>query len=146
MPDAPAQRQTLLRHASRTLIKAGHARVLKAWGLGERFKGDVDLALKPSRVKMGEHVELTLALSSRARRRLSIVVDYGVHHVKANGSTSVKVFKGWNLELAPGEARSLSKRHSFRPITTRTYHPGLHGVDIRINGVILSRADFTLMC
>jgi 3-methyladenine DNA glycosylase AlkC len=144
LPDAPAQRRTLLRHASRTLIKSGHARVLQAWGLGEHFNGTVDLALKPSRVKMGEQVELTLALFSHARHAQSIVVDYGVHHVKANGSTTLKVFKGWTLVLGPGEVRTLHKPHSFRPITTRTYHAGRHGIELRINGQIVTRKDFLL--
>src|SRR5439155_5352418 len=36
LPGASAQRRALLRHASRTLIKRGDARILKAWGLGRK--------------------------------------------------------------------------------------------------------------
>jgi hypothetical protein len=64
--------------------------------------------------------------------------------VKANGSTSPKVFKGWTLELGPREERALERRHSFKPITTRTYHPGAHTVDLRINGKLLGEATFQL--
>jgi hypothetical protein len=65
--------------------------------------------------------------------------------VKANGSTSPKVFKGWNLTLAPGETRSLEKRHAIEPITTRTYHPGRHAVDVRINGRVCAEGAFQLV-
>ena len=36
LPDAPSPPRALLRHASRTLIKAGDARVLTAWGWADR--------------------------------------------------------------------------------------------------------------
>ena len=36
LPDAPSPPRALLRHASRTLIKAGDAHVLTAWGWADR--------------------------------------------------------------------------------------------------------------
>jgi hypothetical protein len=72
------------------------------------------------------------------------VIDYAVHHVKANGSTSPKVFKGWAVELGPREARALERRHSFKPVTTRRYYPGAHLVDLRINGQVLGEAAVQL--
>jgi hypothetical protein len=64
--------------------------------------------------------------------------------VKANGSTSPKVFKGWNLTLAPGETRTLVKRHAVRPITTRVYHSGEHRVELQVNGAVVAAAVFAL--
>ncbi|HKX43516.1 MAG TPA: DNA alkylation repair protein, partial [Burkholderiaceae bacterium] len=109
LPDAPAQRRALLRHASRTLIKRGDARILKAWGLGRKLRGAATLALAPKRVALGDSLELAVTLQSSARAVQKLVVDYAVHHVNANGATSPKVFKGWVLELAPGEQRALRK-------------------------------------
>ncbi|MGQ3058877.1 MAG: DNA alkylation repair protein, partial [Nevskia sp.] len=83
-------------------------------------------------------------LQSTARQPQQLVVDYAVHHVRANGSTSPKVFKGWKLTLAPGETRTLDKRHSLKPVTTRTLYPGSHTVDVRVNGVALAAAHFEL--
>ncbi len=144
LPDAPPERRALLRHASRTLIKRGDARVLKAWGLGRRFAGEATLAVSPKRVQLGGAVELRLTLQSTARRAQKLAIDYAVHHVKADGRTSAKVFKGWVLELAPGETRELLKRHSMRPVTTRRYHAGRHAVDLRINGELRAEAGFDL--
>jgi len=54
------------------------------------------------------------------------------------------VFKGWSLELAARASHRLVKKHSLRPITTRSYHAGRHEVDLRINGEIVARAFFEL--
>ncbi|MFY2762618.1 DNA alkylation repair protein [Arenimonas sp. MALMAid1274] len=144
LPDAGTERRALLRHASRTLVKQGDARVLKAWGLGKAFKGKVAFTLSPRRVAVGGSLVLELSLTSSARASQALAIDYIVHHVKANGSTSPKVFKGWQRTLAPGETVQLRKTHSLRPITTRVYHAGLHRVDVQVNGQCLASASFTL--
>ena len=144
LPDASAERRALLKHASRTLIKRGDARVLQAWGLGARFAGSAELKLAPRKVSVGDTLALRLVLRSSSRRAQKLAVDYAVHHVKANGSTSAKVFKGWVLELAAGQTRELDKRHSMREITTRRYHAGRHAVDVRINGQVVAAGFFDL--
>jgi 3-methyladenine DNA glycosylase AlkC len=141
---APAERRALLKHASRTLIKKGDAPVLKAWGLGQRFKGNVALNLSGRSVAIGDTLTLTATLQSTSARTQKLVIDYAVHHVKANGQTTPKVFKGWALELAPHETRVLNKRHSLRLITTRQYHAGRHHIDIRVNGETLAEREFVL--
>ena len=65
-----------------------------------------------------------------------------MQHVDRAGG---KVWKGWTLELAAGEARELSKRHSLRPVTTRRLHAGRHVVEVRINGRVAARGEFGLV-
>lgn len=144
LPGAAAQRRSLLKHASRTLIKKGDARVLAAWGLGARFRGQASFSLEPARLVLGGSVKLTLALHSAARSAQPLAIDYAVHHVKADGSTSPKVFKGWQLTLAARERRLLEKQHALRPISTRTYHGGRHRVVVQINGRPVAEAAFML--
>lgn len=144
LPGAAPERLALLRHASRTLVKKGDARVLKAWGLGQAFKGEVAFTLSPRRATVGGKLQLSLVLRSTAAKTQPLAIDYVVHHVKANGSTSPKVFKGWQRVLAPGESVALEKSHSLRPITTRVYHAGEHRVDIQVNGKCVASAVFRL--
>ena len=144
LPDAPPPRRALLRHASRTLIKAGDPAVLKAWGLGAAFKGSATLSLSHGRVKLGDAVALNLHLASTSTRVQTLAIDYAVHHVKANGSTSPKVFKGWQLQLPSRGEVTLIKRHSLRPITTRRYHAGVHGLAVQINGQVVAQGSFVL--
>ncbi|MEO7854949.1 MAG: DNA alkylation repair protein [Rubrivivax sp.] len=144
LPEASPERRALLRHACRSLVKQGDAAVLRAWGLGRPLSGTATLGLTPKRVRIGQELQLNLVLASTSARAQTLLIDYVVHHVKANGSRSPKVFKAWKLELAAHERRELSKRHSLREITTRRYHPGRHGVQLQINGVEQARADFDL--
>jgi 3-methyladenine DNA glycosylase AlkC len=144
LPDASPERRALLRHASRSLVKRGDPRVLAAWGLGARLRGEAQLVVTPRRVKLGDGITLEVTLSSRLKRPQALVVDYAVHHVKANGATSPKVFKGWTLELAGGEQRSLRKSHAIKPITTRRYFSGSHRVELLVNGQAVAEAGFEL--
>ena len=144
LPDAPAARRALLKHASRTLIKQGDARILEAWGLGATLRGSVTLALSPRQVAVGESLQLAAVIRSTAAKPQKLVIDYAVHHVKASGATSAKVFKGWSFELGPREERHLVRSHSMKLITTRRYHAGRHAVDLRVNGEILATAEFDL--
>jgi hypothetical protein len=46
--------------------------------------------------------------------------------------------------LAPGELRTLVRRHSFRPVTTRRYHAGTHVIEVSINGALAASASLAL--
>ena len=141
---ATPERSTLLRHASRSLIKEGHAPTLAAWGLASGLTGQATLALSTPQASVGDTIGLRVTLQSTARVPQPLEVDYAVHHVRANGSTSPKVFKGWKLTLAANEVRTLDKRHSLKPVTTRTLYPGPHRIELRVNGVALAEAAFDL--
>jgi 3-methyladenine DNA glycosylase AlkC len=144
LPGAPVERRALLRHASRTLIKQGHAEALGLWGTATPFEGSARLRLSPRRLRVGASLQLRLTLRSRSTQAQALLIDYAVHHVKANGSTSAKIFKGWSLTLAPGETRTLEKNHSMRAVTTRRYHAGRHAIEVRINGQDRAQAAFSL--
>jgi 3-methyladenine DNA glycosylase AlkC len=144
LPDATAERRALLRHASRTLIKAGDAAVMQAWGLGRPLQGTARLQLAPGRITLGQTLVLTLHLASTAKAVQTLAVDYAVHHVKANGSTSPKVFKGWTLVLPAGGRVQLQKRHAVRPITSRRYFAGTHRVTVQVNGRDVAEDAFEL--
>jgi 3-methyladenine DNA glycosylase AlkC len=144
LPGASRERRALLRHASRTLVKRGERRVLAAWGLDAPLRGSASLDVTPRRIRLGEAVELRLKLASSARRAQALAIDYVVHHLRADGATSPKVFKGWNLSLPAGAARELVRRHAVRPITTRRYYPGRHHIEVQANGRLIAEAWFDL--
>jgi len=144
LPGASPQRRALLRHASRTLIKRGHRRMLAAWGLDAPFRGHLQFAVSPRRAVIGGALTLTVQLHSTARRPQKLAIDYAWFRRLANGSLSPKVFKGWVVELAAGESRSLTKRHSLKPVTTRRDHPGAHAVELLVNGRVEARVPFAL--
>jgi 3-methyladenine DNA glycosylase AlkC len=141
---ASAATEALLRHASRGLIKQGHAPTLAAWGLRQGLLGSAQLVLSARQARVGDEIGLEVRLTSQSDTPQTLVVDYLVHHVRANGGSSPKVFKGWKLELAPGATHALSKRHSLRPVTTRTLYPGRHRIELQVNGEVCAQAAFDL--
>jgi 3-methyladenine DNA glycosylase AlkC len=141
---ASPQRVALLRHASRTLVKQGHPDTLALWGSGAAFEGKITLRLAPTRLALGERVELALRLASSSRVEQRLVIDLIVHYVKAKGGTSPKVFKGWTIDLAPGEKRELRKALSMRDVSIRRHFAGRHRVAIQVNGAVLAERSFVL--
>lgn len=144
LPTASAARRALLRHASRTLIKHGYHRVLQAWGTGTPLDGHAVVALTPTIISLGAHIAIAVTLTSTSANSQTLTVDYVVHHVKGDGRTSPKVFKGWRPTLAAGETVVLSRRHAVKPITTRRYYPGMHRITIQVNGRPVAEAAFEL--
>jgi 3-methyladenine DNA glycosylase AlkC len=144
LPDASAQRRAMLRHAARTLIKQADKRALGAFGLGRALQGAAGLALVPRRARVGGAVTISATLASTAALSQDLVVDYVVHHVKRDGSTRAKTWKGWRLRLLAGERRALQREHSLRPVTTRRDHPGVHRVELLVNGDVVAAARFEL--
>lgn len=72
------------------------------------------------------------------------MIDYAIHHQKANGTTTPKVFKWKIASLNSGKTLKVSKKHAFKPITTRVYYPGLHKLEVLVNGTSVAIVDFEL--
>jgi len=143
---ASPDRRRLVRHALRSLVKAGHPAALALLGHGEPPLVAVRGArVEPDRVRIGEAAVFRATLVSRAAAPQSLAVDLEVHFVKANGAARPKVFKGRVLALAPGERVELSKRISLAVHSTRTPNPGGHAIDLLVNGVRFPGARFEVV-
>ena len=144
LPAASPARRALLEHASRTLVKRGDRRVLAVWGVAAPLRGTATLTIAPKRVRLGGSMQVEATLRSTAKSRQRLVVDYVVHHMKQDGTARPKVWKGWKVELGPGETRALTKKHGWKPTTIRTDHPGRHAVELVVNGKVVARSAFDL--
>ncbi len=72
------------------------------------------------------------------------LLDFRIHFVKSNGSTSPKVFKGGEVDLGPGETGVIATSVSLKQHSTRTHYPGRHSVEVLLNGVAFDADSFTL--
>jgi len=72
------------------------------------------------------------------------MIDYVMHLVRANGQLAPKVFKLTKKTIQPGQMLHITKKHSFKPVTTRKYYPGEHAIEPKINGHLFERAGFVL--
>jgi len=132
----------VVRHGLRTLVKKGHPGALAMQGFAPASVAVTELRLDRQVVAMPEDLGFEFRVSNMGTDGARLAVDYAIHYRKANGSQSVKVFKLTALTLAAGESRILTKRHAFRPMTTRVHHPGMHVLELQINGVRHGRAEF----
>ena len=103
------------------------------------------LELVTSSVAFGSALEFELGLTSDSSDAQPLIIDYAIHHQKANGSTSPKVFK-WKTLTLEGHATLVAQRkHPMKKITTRVYYPGTHKLEILINGMSVGVVDFELI-
>ena len=141
-PDVNTPR--VLRHGLRTLIKKADQEALALLGYtGDGLRVDrprVSSAAVPS----GGTLSFTAVVANDGETDAAVAIDYSIGFVRANGAVAPKTFKLASRRLAPGESMVVTKTHSFRPITTRTYYPGHHYVTVQANGTLSPRADFTL--
>lgn len=132
----------VVRHGLRTLVKKGHPEALALLGFTPAQIVVAGPRLDRTELTLPGEVTFTFEIANTGPQPVRLAVDYLVHYRKANGSQSAKVFKASTLTLAPGESRSLSKRHAFKQMTTRVHHPGVHALELQINGAVHGRAEF----
>ncbi|MCA1442875.1 DNA alkylation repair protein [Ensifer sp. IC4062] len=142
---ASPARLRLLRHACRTLLKQGHVEALANFGFGALSAIDASLTLGTPLVRLGEHLRFGLEIQNSSAAEQKVMIDYAVHHQKANGTRSPKVFKWTTMTLEPGAVLEIEKRHAIRLITTRRYYAGEHRLVILINGQPVADTDFELL-
>lgn len=141
---ASAERRQLLRHASRTLLKKGDAKALANFGFAAARGIEATLALAAPAVVFGDKLGFSIVVTNADAAPQRLMIDYAIHHVKANGTLAPKVFKWKQLDLPAGASQAIARDHAIRAITTRRYYPGRHRIEILINGAVCAAADFDL--
>jgi 3-methyladenine DNA glycosylase AlkC len=133
-------------HAARTLLKQGHTGALALLGYPAATNISVaSLQLNQTDVRMGEDLVFAIEILSTTDAPQNLMIDYVVHHLKANGKLAPKVFKLAKKRLGPRAMLRLTKRHAFRPLSTRVYYPGRHALELQINGQRWGWQEFELV-
>lgn len=140
MEGASPERQRLVKHALRTLIKQGHPGALAIVGVTPPQLADWSWDVSPT-VQLGGHVVVTVRLLLEADQKL--IVDYLVRFAGARGPRR-KVFKGHVVQGRVGVVE-LTKRLPVKPVTVRRYYAGTQGIELLINGQNLGAASFELL-
>lgn len=141
--NADKNRQRLVKHACRTLIKAGHPGALAVFGFTTPDLAECDLKISSPTVRLGDELTLTLTVTAKSGPQ-NMLIDYVLHFMRANGQLSPKVFKWTETTLKPGETRVFRKTHSYRKVTTRKDYPGRQKLSVQINGVSVAELPFDL--
>lgn len=142
--DASPDTMALLNRGLRTLVKQGHEGALEVLGFTTDPEVEVELRCSEERIAVGDTVRLEAMLRSTGSVPQLLVVDYVVHYLRGDGSSAGRVFKWRSVELAPGEAATLRRRHCFQDMSTRTHHPGRHRIGLQVAGRVLAEVAFDL--
>ena len=136
--------QWIIKHASRSLVKAGNTGALALLG----YNPNADVELKDfkvsAEVQFGKDLQFSGELTLGSEKTENLMVDFVVHYMKANGKLAPKVFKLAKLKMKPGDTVDLRKQVPFKPINTRKYYPGTHALELQINGKRHGYAEFEL--
>lgn len=143
---ATPEREALVKHGLRFLIKRGDAGALDALGLGHAVALEVRAArVTPARAPIGAKLRIEADLHNPRKQPQRVLADLKVFYIKANGETAPKVFKLQTLEIAPGDTVTVGKTLSLQQMTTRTHYPGRHAVELVLNGRAQPLGHFDLI-
>jgi 3-methyladenine DNA glycosylase AlkC len=136
----------IAKHALRSLIKQGNQRALAIIGAGGKPEVDiVDVRVHPPVIGLGEKITLSFAVKSTVADSQRLVIDYAIDYVKANGSTSAKVFKLKALTLPGHATESIARGQHIKELTTRRHYAGRHAVHVLVNGERLASTAFEIL-
>ena len=138
------RRSWVIRHGLRSLIKGGQSGALAVVGCGPPRKLTAELSIRSRRILIGGQIELTAVIETTAVKAQQLILDYAVHYVRKSGKSSSKVFKWTTTRLPANGSVTLNKRHSMKLTTVRALYPGIHQVELQINGVRMAETSFRL--
>jgi 3-methyladenine DNA glycosylase AlkC len=141
---ASKERDWIVKHACRTMLKAGNRRALILFGFGDPTHLHVEnLALDRERLPIGASLQVAFDLRVEGKEPCKVRLELAVDYRKARGNLSRKIFQMGEATYDPGLHR-ISRGHSFQDRSTRKHHPGEHRLSIVVNGVEKAKTAFQL--
>lgn len=135
----------IAKHALRSLIKQGDMRALAVIGAGKKAEVKIiDINVEPAVISLGDKITLSFAVQSTMAESQRLVIDYAIDYIKANGSTSSKVFKLKTLTLSGNGKEVVSRGQQIKELTTRRHYAGRHAIHLMINGEKLASTSFVI--
>lgn len=132
----------IVKHACRTMLKAGDKRALLIFGYSDPSTMSVDnFKLEKTQIKIGENVRFSFDLTLKEKSKVRL--EYAIFYVKAKGQLSKKVFKITENDYIPGTI-AVSRKHSLADMSTRKHFPGTHHIAIIVNGEEMGKVSFEL--
>ena len=134
----------IIKHGCRTLLKQGHPEILSHYGLESTNIELSSFEIKTPVVKIGEYLQFQFHLNNKNVEAKTIRLEYAVHYKKSKGHLAKKVFKISEKIYQPNQLVKVERNQSFKIITTRVFHTGIHQLSIIINGSESEALEFEL--
>jgi len=125
----------VVKHGLRTLLKQGDKRALSIFGFDNAKRLKVEsLFLDENIIHIGDDLYFNFEVKNTSKKRRNIRLEYKIAYVKANGSTSKKVFQISEFALEGSKTKKFKKKQRFTDFSTRKHYPGEHTIIIVVNG------------
>jgi len=132
----------LIKHACRTMLKQGIPQTLKLFSYTPA--DHIQIADFKHTIEVPWQGSLQFSLTLQSKESIGkIRLEFALSFMKKNGRPHRKVFQISEFE-SNALNKSIVKNFSFRPMSTRTYYPGNHKLDIILNGQTVASGNFTL--
>ncbi|MEA2051192.1 MAG: DNA alkylation repair protein [Campylobacterota bacterium] len=132
----------ILNHGCRTLLKNGNKDIFKLFGFKDITHIEISNIVFNMVVYINENLEFSFELNSKTNLG-KIRVEYEIEFLRQNYNYNKKVFKIYE-GVVNNKSKEFSKKHSFKPITTRKYYKGIQRFTIIINGIRTISNEFVL--
>lgn len=124
----------IIKHGSRTLLKQGHADILKHYGLDDAGILLKDFKILTPQIRIGESLEFSFSICNQNIFEQKVRLEYAIYYKKQNGQNTKKVYKISERIYPAGTTINFIRKQKFVRITTRKFHLGNHQLSIIING------------
>jgi len=135
----------IIRRACRTLLKRGDTDALSLHGFDPKHRSEVrNFRVDRKMVKVGSALEFHFDFVNKQKEPSSFRIEYAIDYKTSTGKTSRKIFKLKEGGFEPGILHPITKKQSFKDLTTRRHYKGSHQISILSNGKSLATTEFTV--
>lgn len=136
------QTNWIVKHGCRSLLRKGEPAVLSLFGLELSPNVTVShLSIDKGVVTIGQSLHFSFLICSNDEKPQRLRLEYGIDFVKANSTTSRKLFKITERTYDNSEKQYV-RTHHFKDLTTRKHYPGKHTLTIIVNGNEMASIEF----
>ena len=133
----------IARHALRTLLKKGDVEALSILGYPKPSHIKLQNFSLNEKVQLGNKIPFSFTLQSQQQLGL-VRLEYAISFLRKKNTAYRKVFKISESSIQ-AKQKSWNSHHDFKKINTRNYYPGIHVLEVMVNGQVLKTSEFTLI-
>jgi 3-methyladenine DNA glycosylase AlkC len=143
---ANPNRNKLVKHALRTLLKKGNTQAMELFGFANPKSISVThLKISPLKINIEDDGVFSFKLEHSAGKTTKLRIEYAVYYMKSNGTQSRKIFQLTENTFETDTIYEFEKKQHFKNLTTRKHYVGTHRLALVVNGVEKTEVSFELV-
>ncbi|MDR2570413.1 MAG: DNA alkylation repair protein [Oscillospiraceae bacterium] len=131
----------IVKHACRTLLKKAEPSVMELFGLSTPVGVSVNLIFASSEVKLNDNLVFSFEINNETDDSVKLRIGYDIGFLKSNGKINHKENKISERTCKPGITK-IERKHKITETSSRKIYMGRHELKIKLNGCVLSEAEF----